>query len=163
VSRATSPVRSRCVSVLVEDPVWRRTMPKLVSTVRKAGSLTLQKGSNARVGNLTILLTNDERVRALNTQFRGKDKPTDVLSFPSGAGDYLGDVAIAYGVASREAESDGKTLAEHVAHLAVHGVLHLLGYDHERASEAEIMESIETQILAELGIPNPYDRRKRAA
>jgi probable rRNA maturation factor len=109
---------------------------------------------------MTIVLTNDERLRALNAQFRGKDAPTNVLSFSSGAGMdlYLGDVAIALGVASRETAAAGISLEAHTLHLVVHGVLHLLGYDHLRNREAQVMESLEVAILEQLGIPSPYAR-----
>ena len=98
------------------------------------------------------------RCSRLNRDFRGKDKPTNVLSFPAPANPegHLGDIAIAYGVTAREAETAGKSLADHATHLAVHGVLHLLGYDHETDAEAEVMEPLEDAILAELGIADPY-------
>ena len=90
--------------------------------------------------------------------FRGKDSPTNVLSFPAfgSGGGYLGDVALALGVAAREAAAAGKQLSDHAVHLTVHGVLHLLGYDHVEAREAKSMESVETAVLHELGISNPY-------
>ncbi len=111
---------------------------------------------------LTLLLTNDLRLHALNTQFRGKDAPTNVLSFPAaGADGYLGDVAIALGVTSRESAAYGIGLEAHALHLAVHGVLHLLGYDHAGSREARIMERLEITILDELGIPSPYPAGKR--
>ena len=111
---------------------------------------------------LTLLLTNDDRLRALNAQFRGKDAATNVLSFPAaGVAGYLGDVAIALGVASGESAASGIGLEAHVLHLAVHGVLHLLGYDHVRSREARIMEKLETGILDEFGIANPYAAARR--
>jgi probable rRNA maturation factor len=115
--------------------------------------------------SLTILLTSDERLHALNKAFRGKDKATNVLSFPSGGGDdgYLGDIAIAFDVARKEARQSRKPFANHVTHLAVHGVLHLLGYDHETAREAKIMEPLEVSVLKALGIADPYRRRKNVA
>jgi probable rRNA maturation factor len=107
-------------------------------------------------------LTDDAAIRALNNRWRGLDKPTNVLSFPAPAalqGDspvHLGDIAIAYETVAREAESEGKPLAHHLSHLAVHGFLHLLGYDHESEPEAEAMEQQERAILARLRIPDPY-------
>jgi len=94
----------------------------------------------------------------MNARYRGKDNPTNVLSFPAEATPgYLGDVAIAYGVTREEASKTGKSLGDHTVHLAVHGALHLLGYDHEAARDAAKMEALEIEILAELGIRNPYE------
>jgi len=103
-------------------------------------------------------------LRELNRDFRGQDKPTNVLSFPSDEKPkpgapmvLLGDVVLAYETVAREAHAQGKSLAEHAAHMVVHGVLHLLGFDHERNEvDAQRMEALETQVLAKLGIPNPY-------
>jgi len=111
--------------------------------------------------SLTILLTSDAEVQALNKQYRGKDKPTNVLSFPDGdRGEdgalQLGDIALAYETVMREAEAQEKTFAAHLAHLVIHGVLHLLGYDHEEEDEAEAMEALEIALLATMGIANPY-------
>ena len=110
----------------------------------------------------TILLTDDAAVRELNRQWRGKDNPTNVLSFPAdlpsvpGEPRHLGDIALAYETVFREAETEGKTVANHMAHLVVHGLLHLLGYDHEQDDEAEAMEAAELAALDALGIANPY-------
>lgn len=110
----------------------------------------------------TLLLTDDASVQELNRQWRGQDKPTNVLSFPAdmasppGEPRHLGDIALAYETLAREAEAEGKTLANHMAHLVVHGVLHLLGHDHESEGEAEEMERAEVEALAALGIPDPY-------
>jgi probable rRNA maturation factor len=92
--------------------------------------------------------------------FRGKDKPTNVLSFPAAEPGYLGDVAIAYGVMAGQARAEGKKPADHATHLAVHGTLHLLGYDHVRDKDARIMEALEVEILARLGIADPYVKTK---
>jgi probable rRNA maturation factor len=110
---------------------------------------------------LTILLSNDRKLRALNASFRKQDKPTNVLSFPSPgpADSYRGDVALAYGVVAREARAQKKKFSDHAAHLAIHGTLHLLGFDHEKASDAKDMETLETELLAALGITDPYAPR----
>lgn len=111
---------------------------------------------------LSVLMTDDEAVRLLNRDWRGKDSPTNVLSFPSdmpvipGEPDFLGDIALARETLEREATLDGKPLDDHLRHLVVHGVLHLLGYDHIEKAEAEEMETTETRILAGLGVPDPY-------
>ena len=105
-----------------------------------------------------ILLTDDETVRDLNARFRGKDKPTNVLSFPApeNARPHLGDIVLAYGVCADEAREQGKPFGDHLSHLVVHGVLHLMGYDHEADDEAEAMEAKERTLLAALGFPDPY-------
>lgn len=112
-------------------------------------------------GELSLALSDDAELRILNKAYRGKDGPTNVLSFPggepSGSGPaQLGDVILAYGVCAREAAAQGKSLADHMRHLVVHGVLHLLGHDHEAEEEAARMEALERRILAGLGIADPY-------
>jgi probable rRNA maturation factor len=107
-------------------------------------------------------------VRALNRRWRGRDSATNVLSFPSGetgAGGravLLGDVVLAYETVAREAAAQGKTLADHLAHLVAHGVLHLLGFDHAEDAEARRMESLERRVLARLGVADPYHARERS-
>lgn len=104
-----------------------------------------------------MALADDKRVRALNARDRKQDKPTNVLSYPSGERDFLGDIVLARQTVWREARSQGKEPADHLAHLVVHGTLHLLGYDHEASeAEAERMEARERRILAKLGIADPY-------
>jgi probable rRNA maturation factor len=109
-------------------------------------------------GDVTILLADDRAVKTLNARFRGKDVATNVLSFPAPASarPHLGDVVLAYGVCEREAAAQAKRLADHLTHLTAHGVLHLLGYDHETDADAEVMEGLERSILADLGIDDPY-------
>jgi len=116
-------------------------------------------------GGIAILLTSDQAIREINARFRGRDTPTNVLSFPApeSARPHLGDIALAHGVCAREAEAQHKPLAQHVMHLTVHGVLHLLGYDHESDAEAEVMEGLERTILARLGVPDPYALRHDGA
>lgn len=110
----------------------------------------------------TVLLSDDASIRELNRDFRGQDKATNVLSFPSPdmpgnpGGRPLGDVALAFETVEREAADEGKTLADHAAHLVVHGLLHLLGHDHLEDEEAEAMERLEVLALARLGIADPY-------
>ena len=126
--------------------------------VRSAAAATL-KAEHRADANVTILLADDARLQALNVAFRGKPGATNVLSFPGsgpGAGDHLGDIALALGVCAREAAEQGKTLAAHLQHLTAHGVLHLLGYDHETDAEAEAMEAQERLVLAGLGVADPY-------
>ena len=119
---------------------------------------------------ISVVLSDDEHVRELNKHHRGMDKPTNVLSFPaartktpSGAPRILGDIVLALETVEREAAEESKPLENHISHLVVHGVLHLLGYDHEDDEEAEMMEERERQILTKLGIPDPYAERGAAA
>jgi probable rRNA maturation factor len=120
---------------------------------------------------ISVLLTDDVGIRSLNSQWRGIDKPTNVLSFPAAqmaraggpedAPRVLGDIAIAYETTRREAHDEQKPFDHHLSHLAVHGFLHLIGYDHENDDDAEAMETLEQRILAQLGIPDPYADRER--
>jgi probable rRNA maturation factor len=115
---------------------------------------------------LAVMLTDDSGIRTLNKNWRGQDRPTNVLSFPAlqptgprsadDAPRMLGDIAIAYETTRREADDEQKPFDHHLSHLAVHGFLHLVGYDHENDMQAEAMEALERTILAELGIPDPY-------
>jgi probable rRNA maturation factor len=141
------------VTLLIEDPKWKKPA-NLGPKLRRAANAALKAVGGE--GALTILLADDDRLKELNTDFRGKKKPTNVLSFPAEEAGYLGDVAIAWGVTSREAKESGKTFADHASHLAVHGVLHLLGYDHETDKDAKKMEPLEVKILKSLGIADPY-------
>ena len=150
------------ITLIVEAPAWRanKTLPAML----KRAALHALEHTGARACEVTILLGDDEKLRDLNAQFRGKNKPTNVLSFPAleNNENHLGDVAIAFGVTAREAKEAGKSFAHHATHLAVHGVLHLLGYDHENARDARKMEHLEIEILAALKIPDPYVSRKAA-
>jgi probable rRNA maturation factor len=129
--------------------------------------------ADADVGEaeLAVMLTDDAGIRTLNNNWRGIDRPTNVLSFPAlqptgpsspdDAPRMLGDIAIAYETMHREARDEQKPFDHHLSHLAVHGFLHLIGYDHENDADAEIMETLESKILAQLGIPDPYTDRER--
>ncbi len=109
---------------------------------------------------ISLLLCDDAFIRGLNARWRGQDKPTNVLSFPSAAdptaSPILGDIVIAFETLAREAEDEGKSLRAHFVHLLVHGTLHLVGYDHQSDAEAEVMERLERESLAALGIDDPY-------
>ena len=138
----------------VEEWRWRRSVetPKLI---RRAARMAA-KSADAPFGTLTVLLTDDTALKNLNRRFRGKPRTTNVLSFPSSDPAYLGDIAIAYGITAREARAQGKRIKAHAAHLVIHGVLHLSGYDHQKEPDALVMEALEAKILARLGFPNPY-------
>jgi probable rRNA maturation factor len=170
------------VDVLVEAPAWLEALPAAERVVERAARATFDIATlpDDRDRECAILLADDARLRELNRGFRGQDKPTNVLAFPADRhdGDYRsevqivpaddeplpwGDVAIAYGVTSREAAEQGKTLADHLSHLVVHGLLHLIGHDHEADEEALRMEALERRILWEIGVADPYAGEEAAA
>ncbi|WP_426025744.1 rRNA maturation RNase YbeY [Brevundimonas sp. TSRC1-1] len=142
------------IEIEIEAEAWTGALPEAGAVVTKAAEAAL----GAVAGDVVVLLTDDEAVRELNARFRDKDRPTNVLSFPApeSAAPHLGDIVLAYGVCASEAQAQGKTLSDHLSHLIVHGVLHLLGRDHEDDAEAEEMEAEEREILAELGVADPY-------
>lgn len=140
------------IDIEIEDESWRAALPD-------AESLALEAAEAATAeGGMAILLTDDATVADLNQRFRDKAGPTNVLSFPApdNPEGHLGDIALAYGVCAREAAEQGKSLAHHLQHLVAHGVLHLVGYDHQTETEAEEMEALERRILAGLDVPDPY-------
>lgn len=143
------------LDVLIEDTRWTEQIPQLESAARAAARLALEPGGRT----VCLLLTDDSAIRALNAQFRGQDKPTNVLSFPAAIGapeGSLGDIALAFDIVAREAAEQDKPFLHHTQHLILHGVLHLLGYDHETDADAREMEAVETRLLAKLGIADPY-------
>jgi probable rRNA maturation factor len=142
------------ITLVVEDPNWRKL--RGLQTRLKQAAEAARRAAKLR-GDFTILLTGDAQLKSLNRDFRGKDTPTNVLSFPCGDAGYRGDIAIAYGVTKKEAVAAGKRLADHAIHLAVHGVLHLASHDHVRPKDARVMESLEVKILKRLGIADPYE------
>lgn len=145
------------IDIEIEDEAWLAAAPDAEDLVEEAAAAALTE-IDFGGGAVTILLTDDDSVRELNARFRGKDYATNVLSFPAPQNPegLLGDIALAYGVCVREATEQGKPLAHHLQHLVAHGVLHLVGYDHETDAEAEQMEGLERVILAGLGVPDPY-------
>ncbi len=145
------------IDIEIEDEAWLAAAPDTELLVEAAAAAALGQ-IDFDGGGVTILLTDDENVRELNARFRDKDSATNVLSFPAPQNPegHLGDIALAFGVCAREAAEQGKPLAHHLQHLVAHGVLHLLGYDHETDAEAEHMEGLERVILAGLGVPDPY-------
>ncbi|HEY8573461.1 rRNA maturation RNase YbeY [Phenylobacterium sp.] len=145
------------IDIEIEEAAWSYAEADAEALARRAGEAVLL-GEGADGEHVTVLLTDDATVHALNARFREKDAPTNVLSFPAPPNPekHLGDVALAYGVCAREAAEQGKPLAHHLQHLVAHGVLHLLGYDHMTDSEAEAMEGLERVVLAGLGVPDPY-------
>lgn len=143
------------IDILVEDEGWDHALPEVISFAERILRHVAEAESAA--GELSVLLTNAETMRTLNAQWRGKDYPTNVLSFPSpGGAPGIGDLALGLQVLQAEAQEQGKSLAQHFAHLLTHGFLHLRGYDHETDQEAERMEARERHLLAALGFADPY-------
>ena len=154
------------IAIDVEDESWN-AVPGLDALAPKAVRAAFAAaGTDAEDFDTSILFTDDAAIAALNAQWRGKDMATNVLSFPAGdmprtGGEArpLGDIVLASGVIAREAAEQGKSLPDHTTHLIIHGVLHLLGYDHEDDGEADEMERLEAEILKGLGISDPYERQ----
>ena len=145
------------IDIEIEAAAWTDAQPDAEQLVRTAAEAVLAM-EHLSERSLVVLLTDDIAVQALNAKFRGKDQPTNVLSFPTPPNpeQHLGDIALAYQTCAREAAEQGKSLAFHLQHLVAHGVLHLLGYDHMTELEAEEMEGLERVVLASLGVPDPY-------
>jgi probable rRNA maturation factor len=169
------PTMEPLVDTVIEDPRWEAF--GLPALAERAGQAVLAHlGLPATGFSIVVMGCDDARIAALNADFRGKPQPTNVLSWPSddrqpeqiGAApdlpepgepdepEELGDLALAYDTCAREAADQGKEFADHVIHLTVHGILHLLGYDHIEDADAELMEETETRILASLGVADPY-------
>ena len=152
------------IDVVIECDRWPSDSEAIVRRAVAEAAKTVKQGTGRA---LAVLLTDDAAIRRLNATWRGIDQPTNVLSFPaphmSAAPAPLGDIAIAYETTAREAETEGKPLAHHLAHLSVHGFLHLLGYDHASDAQADAMEDLECQVLAALGVPDPYLTSRAAA
>ena len=155
--------------VLVVADCWQ-TEPDVESVIHRAINATAEiAGVDVGDAELAVMLTDDSGIRTLNNNWRGIDKPTNVLSFPalqptgtatpSDVPRMLGDIAIAYETTRKEADDEQKPFDHHLSHLAVHGFLHLIGHDHENDDDAEAMEGLEQEILAHLGIPDPYTDR----
>jgi probable rRNA maturation factor len=128
---------------------------------RRAAAAALREAG--ATGAVTVLLADNAAVRRLNSDHRAKAKPTNVLSFPGGMPGHLGDIALALGVVRREAREAGRRAGDHLAHLVVHGTLHLAGHDHLLAGEAQRMEQAEARVMRRLGRPNPWKTTRGAA
>ena len=146
------------IEIEIESDDWIVALPDAEAIVTTAA----EAAQGSAIGDLVVLLTDNGAVQLLNARFRDKDRPTNVLSFPGaemtlpGAAPHLGDIVLAFGVCRDEATAQGKTLANHLTHPVVHGVLHLLGRDHQDDAGAEAMEGEERAVLARLGVSDPY-------
>lgn len=160
------PMPACTIDIVIESPRWEGEPAAQEGWVRRVVEAALPPDQPACA--LVVAFTDDAAMRALNARFRGRDAPTNVLSFSppsfpalgSGAPVPLGDVVIAFETTQAEAAAQGKDFIHHVTHLLVHGVLHLLGYDHQSDAEAELMEMREREVLEGLGLPDPYQERE---
>lgn len=152
------------LDISVEAEQWGAVAT--VSTVAERAARAAFAAANGKgPAEAAIVLSTDARVQLLNRDYRGQDKPTNVLSFasgddamemPDGVPHLLGDIIVAYETTAREAAAENKSISDHFSHLVVHGMLHLLGYDHQDDAQAQEMEDLEVQVLADLGIDDPY-------
>lgn len=150
---------SGTVDIIANSARWR-AQPRAKTTIRTAIDAAAA-ATRRKSFEVSVMLTHDRAIRVLNRDWRGFDKATNVLSFPaaqppSREQQLLGDIVIAYETVAREAKAEHKAFLHHLSHLAVHGFLHLIGYDHVMSREAETMEALERKILARLGIADPY-------
>jgi probable rRNA maturation factor len=174
----TRPARSVLkIDVLVASDRWKKNAKTAANQTTTASAKAIVRRAVIRAaevvlsngeGELAIVLADDCSIRLLNRDWRGVDAATNVLSFPAKTGnsktsangkkpaEHLGDIVLAFETIAREARGEGKPFAHHLAHLAVHGFLHLVGYDHERDKDAQVMEDAERAILRQLAIPDPY-------
>lgn len=158
-----APKRRMMLDLVYASPLWTQRRAT-TAVLRQAGDavLTAHPDMTRSRYQATVMLADDAELRRLNAQFRNKDQATNVLSFPSGQPEegrgtlFLGDIAIGFETVVREAGRDGKSVQNHLVHLLVHGLLHLIGYDHLTSDDAEEMEALEVEILATLDIPDPY-------
>ena len=169
MNRDPDPQRAIVIDLAIPCAKWRRALPDIEKRARAAARAALaEAGKKLGPAELSLVLADDATVAALNEQWRQRSGPTNVLAFASDervmlpAPQLLGDVVLAYETVTREAREQRKTLADHLLHLVIHGVLHLLGYDHEAERPARRMEALETRILATLGVPDPYRLREDA-
>ena len=146
----------------IDEASFSNLLPLIDKAVRKTvetAELEFEEGAE-----LSVLITGDDRITKLNAQWRGKDNPTNVLSFPGenlspgdSGGNFLGDIAVSVETTQRESELENKSFDDHFTHLIIHGFLHVFGYDHESEEQARQMEGLETKILGQLGVSDPYE------
>lgn len=155
------------ITIIPETDRWQAALPNYIPIIENVVEITLlEVGHPLNNTELSVVLADDEFLQRFNAQYRGKDHPTNVLSFPADKSvefadniDNLGDILISLSTLEWEATEQGKSLESHFKHMLIHGVLHLLGYDHQADDEAEKMENLEITILQSLGIENPYEQK----
>ncbi len=158
------------IEIMIEARSWKNALIDLEACVARALNAAAQSVNVPQGAEISVLLTDDIHQKDLNRIWRAQDKPTNVLSFPAAEPDdwqktphdtpvLLGDIAVAFETTAREAQSLGKSFADHFCHLLVHGMLHVLGYDHETDAQADEMEPLEITVLGHLGIASPYPDR----
>jgi probable rRNA maturation factor len=164
--RTTAAKRAPLIDILVQSPRWK-AQPRAAALVRQAIAAAAKTASTPPAA-LAIVLTDDSAIRVLNRQWRKRNEPTNVLSFPAripraprALPRYLGDIVVAFETTANEAAAEHKSFGHHLVHLAIHGYLHLLGYDHATDRDANEMERLEISILARLNVPDPYCARDR--
>ena len=146
------------IDISIECEDWAKDAPDIEAVIEQTANASFKAmNMDEQDTELSVVLSDDVFIQGLNKQWRGKDKPTNVLSFPQDEPALLGDVILAFETVKREAAEQDKPFESHVKHLVVHGILHLLGHDHENDDEAEEMESLEIEILQALGVKNPYE------
>jgi probable rRNA maturation factor len=160
------------IAIIIEDLAWQNLPFDCECYIKEVVLSGLNHVKIVPPLEISVLLTNNQHIQVLNNEYRGQDKPTNVLSFPSLTPEELahpeplgellimGDIVLAFETIKKEALDQHKTFQHHLAHLTIHGLLHLLGYDHENDADANIMESLEITILKQLNITNPYNYRE---
>jgi probable rRNA maturation factor len=149
------------IDIQLVSPLWGAE-PRAEETVRAAIAAAAAAALAKASGEVSVVLTDDAAIRTLNRDWRGIDKPTNVLSFPAAkeaAPELLGDIVIAYETLARECADEDRIFLHHLAHLAVHGFLHLMGYDHQTEAQADAMEALESRIMTLMQMPDPYRAR----
>lgn len=160
------------IDVLCNSPLWAEALPQYEAFISKIVADTMHHFEHLQPYEIAILLLDDEEMSTHNQTWRQKNQPTNVLSFPQyegklfedapkhlvkGMNIHLGDILLSYGTIKKEAQTQGKSFQDHLCHLLIHGVLHLIGYDHIKDNDQKIMEALEIQLLQTYGITNPYD------
>ena len=146
--------RSPEIDITINSEEWPKDIHPVII---KAAQTILRESGYKKDAELSIVLADDAFIHELNKTWRNQDKPTNVLSFPQDSETMLGDVVMAHETIAREAAEQDKNFNDHVTHMTMHGILHLLGFDHESEQEAQKMESLEIKALASLGVKNPYE------